>query len=225
MVAFSGTVEDGGKSYTESGMNSASIGKRISERQTAKEFGKPEYRFLIVANKFQTGFDQPLLHTMYVDKKLGGVNAVQTLSRLNRIHPEKTETMVLDFANDAETIRKSFEPYYETTLLSEATDPNLLYELEQRLEAFGVYTKQDVDAFARVYFARRASQDRVRATGGRLGAVRRAGRGGEEGISRATDGLRAPVRVPLSGPPVQGPGSGEALRLRPQPAAAHSPAA
>lgn len=159
LVAFSGTVEDGGKSYTESGMNSASAGKRISERQTAKEFGKPKYRFLIVANKFQTGFDQPLLHTMYVDKKLGGVNAVQTLSRLNRTHPEKTETMVLDFANDADTIRKSFEPYYETTLLSEATDPNLLYELEQRLEAFGVYTKQDVNAFAKVYFG--ATQDRV----------------------------------------------------------------
>jgi type I restriction enzyme R subunit len=161
LVAFSGTVEDGGKSYTESGMNSAGVGKRISERQTAKEFGKPEYRFLIVANKFQTGFDQPLLHTMYVDKKLGGVNAVQTLSRLNRTHPEKTETMVLDFANDADTIRKSFEPYYETTLLSEGTDPNLLYELEQRLEEFGVYTKQDVDAFARVYFSRGASQERV----------------------------------------------------------------
>jgi type I restriction enzyme R subunit len=161
LVAFSGTVEDGGKSYTESGMNSASVGKRIGERQTAKEFGKPEYRFLIVANKFQTGFDQPLLHTMYVDKKLGGVNAVQTLSRLNRTHPEKTETMVLDFANDADTIRQSFEPYYETTLLSEATYPNLLYELEQRLEEFGVYTKRDVDAFARVYFSRGASQDRV----------------------------------------------------------------
>jgi type I restriction enzyme R subunit len=178
LVAFSGTVEDGGKSYTESGMNSASVGKRIGERQTAKEFGKPEYRFLIVANKFQTGFDQPLLHTMYVDKKLGGVNAVQTLSRLNRTHPEKTETMVLDFANDTDTIRKSFEPYYETTLLSEATDPNLLYELEQQLEAFGVYTKQDVDAFAKVYFARGATQGQVYAQ--LAGVLERFGELGDE---------------------------------------------
>ena len=83
----------------------------------------------MVANKFQTGFDQPLLHTMYVDKKLGGVNAVQTLSRLNRTHPGKKGAMVLDFANEAEEIRKAFEPYYETTLLSEETDPNLLYEV------------------------------------------------------------------------------------------------
>ena len=161
LVAFSGTVEDKGKSYTESRMNSVNQRKRIGEKQTAKEFSKPEYRFLIVANKFQTGFDQPLLHTMYVDKKLGGVNAVQTLSRLNRIHPQKAETMVLDFANEAETIRQSFEPYYETTILSEATDPNLLYELEQRMDEFGVYSKQDVDVFARVYFSRSAKQDRV----------------------------------------------------------------
>ena len=97
----------------------------FSEAQTAKTFERPEYRFLIVANKFQTGFDQPLLHTMYVDKKLGGVNAVQTLSRLNRTHPEKEGTMVLDFANKADEIKAAFEPYYETTLLSEATDPNL----------------------------------------------------------------------------------------------------
>src|SRR5204863_613023 len=127
LVAFSGTVQDGGQSYTEFSMNG------FPEAQTAKAFERSEYRFLIVANKFQTGFDQPLLHTMYVDKKLGGVNAVQTLSRLNRTHPEKTEAMVIDFANDAEEIRKAFEPYYETTILSEATDPNLLYEIQNRL--------------------------------------------------------------------------------------------
>src|SRR5206468_12647208 len=118
LVACSGSVEDGGQSYTEPGMNG------FPETQTAKAFERPEYRFLIVANKFQTGFDQPLLHTMYVDKKLGGVNAVQTLSRLTRTHPEKTSTMVLDFANEADQIKVDFEPYYETTLLSEATDPN-----------------------------------------------------------------------------------------------------
>ena len=155
LVAFSGTVEDGGQAYTEAAMNG------FPEAQTAKTFERPEYRFLIVANKFQTGFDQPLLHTMYVDKKLGGVNAVQTLSRLNRTHPEKRGTMVLDFANEADEIKAAFEPYYETTLLSEATDPNLLYELQTRLAGFPVYTEADVEAFARVYFDRRAGQDRL----------------------------------------------------------------
>ncbi|HSF29463.1 MAG TPA: RNA-binding domain-containing protein [Candidatus Tectomicrobia bacterium] len=153
LVAFSGAVQDGGRSYTEAGMNG------FSERQTAKAFEQPEYRFLIVANKFQTGFDQPLLHTMYVDKKLGGVNAVQTLSRLNRVYPEKRGTMALDFANEAEEIRIAFEPYYESTLVSEATDPNLLYEIQGRLLAFPVYTEVDVQAFARVYFDKNTTQD------------------------------------------------------------------
>jgi type I restriction enzyme R subunit len=97
-----------------------------------------------------------------VDKKLGGVNAVQTLSRLNRtLPPDKKGTMVLDFANDAAEIQKAFEPYYETTLLSEATDPNLLYEVQGRLAAFPVYTQADVDRFAKVYFDPRATQDQV----------------------------------------------------------------
>ena len=153
LVAFSGTVKDGGKSYTEAGMNG------FSEAQTAKNFEGPDYRFLIVANKFQTGFDQPLLQAMYVDKKLGGVNAVQTLSRLNRTHPRKQEAMVLDFANEADHIKAAFEPYYETTLLSEATDPNLLYEVQTRLEEFPVYTPDDVERFAQVYFDESATQD------------------------------------------------------------------
>src|SRR5690606_21116403 len=153
LVAFSGTVKDGGKDYTEANMNG------FPDAQTAKTFERPEYRFLVVANKFQTGFDQPLLHTMYVDKKLGGVNAVQTLSRLNRTHPEKKSTMVLDFANQAAEIQAAFEPYYETTLLSEATDPNLLYDMENRLAAFPVYTGADIDAFAKVYFDPKATQD------------------------------------------------------------------
>jgi type I restriction enzyme, R subunit len=155
LVAFSGKVEDGGQSYTESGMNG------FPETQTAKTFERPENRFLIVANKFQTGFDQPLLHSMYVDKKLGGVGAVQTLSRLNRTHPEKTGTMVLDFANELEEIKNAFEPYYETTVLSEATDPNLLYEVQARLAEFPVFTVADVDAFAKVYFDPKATQDRL----------------------------------------------------------------
>jgi type I restriction enzyme, R subunit len=155
LVAFSGTVQDGGQAYTETAMNG------FSEAQTAKTFDRPENRFLIVANKFQTGFDQPLLHTMYVDKKLGGVNAVQTLSRLNRTHPEKKGTIVLDFANEADEIKAAFEPYYETTLLSEETDPNLLYEIQTQLAAFPVYTETDVDGFARVYFDPKATQDQL----------------------------------------------------------------
>ena len=155
LVAFSGTVQDGGKSYTESGMNG------IPEAQTASTFQQPEYRFLIVANKFQTGFDQPLLHTMYVDKKLGGVGAVQTLSRLNRTHPRKAGTLVVDFANDADAIQAAFEPYYEATILSEATDPNLLYEIETRLSAFPVYTSEDINAFAQVFFNPKGTQDGI----------------------------------------------------------------
>jgi type I restriction enzyme R subunit len=157
LVAFSGTVFDppGGHAYSEANMNG------FPEAQTAKAFEQPQYRFLIVASKFQTGFDQPLLHTMYVDKKLGGVNTVQTLSRLNRTHPEKTGTTVLDFANEADEIKAAFEPYYETTLLSEATDPNLLYEVQTRLAGFPVYTEAEIDAFARVYFDARASLDRL----------------------------------------------------------------
>jgi type I restriction enzyme, R subunit len=157
LVAFSGTVNDppGGYAYTEANMNG------FPEARTAKSFERPEYRFLVVANKFQTGFDQPLLHTMYVDKKLGGVNAVQTLSRLNRTHPDKNGTVVLDFANEADEIKAAFEPYYETTLLSEATDPNLLYEVQSRLAGFPVYTEAEIDDFARIYFDPKATLDRL----------------------------------------------------------------
>jgi len=156
LVAFSGKVDDGGRSYTEAGMNG------VPETQTAKAFERSENRFLIVASKFQTGFDQPLLHTMYVDKKLGGVNAVQTLSRLNRtLPPAKQGTMVLDFANEADYIKAAFDPYYETTLLSEATDPNLLYEVQGRLAGFPVYTDADVTQFAQVYFDPKATQDQL----------------------------------------------------------------
>ncbi len=157
LVAFSGSVSDGGRSYTEPGMNG------VPEAQTAKTFEGPDYRFLIVANKFQTGFDQPLLHTMYVDKKLGGVNAVQTLSRLNRTATGKQGSMVLDFANEADEIRVAFEPYYDTTLLSEETDPNLLYEAQTHLAAFPVYAQADVENFAKLYFDGTRTQDRIHA--------------------------------------------------------------
>jgi type I restriction enzyme R subunit len=148
LVAFSGTVKDpaDGQTYTETGMNG------FSESQTAEMFKRPEYRFLVVAYKFQTGFDQPLLAAMYVDQQLSGIRAVQTLSRLNRIHPDKRTTQVLDFANEAEAIQKAFEPYYETTLLTEATDPNLLYDLQRKLDDYHFYTQDEVDQLAGIWF-------------------------------------------------------------------------
>ena len=155
LVAFSGQVKDGGIDYSEAGMNG------FPETQTAETFKRAGCRFFIVAEKFQTGFDQSLLHTMYVDKKLGGVHAVQTLSRLNRVHPGKNETMVLDFANEADEIVKAFAPYYEKTLLSEATDPNILYDMENRLYAFPVFSTEDVDSFAKLYFGRGTKQDKL----------------------------------------------------------------
>ncbi|MFH1087435.1 MAG: DEAD/DEAH box helicase family protein, partial [Chloroflexota bacterium] len=155
LVAFSGTVKDNGIDYTEANMN------HFSEFQTADTFKQSEYRILVVAFKFQTGFDQPLLHTMYVDQKLGGVHAVQTLSRLNRIRPGKDETMVLDFVNTADDIQKAFQPYYEHTILSEGTDPNSLYDLEIKLADFHLYTDDDVRNLAVVYFDPKATQDKL----------------------------------------------------------------
>ena len=138
VVAFSGEIDG----QTESSLNG------FPSSAIPAEFEKNEYRFLLVANKFQTGFDQPLLHTMYVDKKLGGVNAVQTLSRLNRSHPLKKDTFVLDFANSAEDIEKAFKPYFESTILGEATDPNKLFDLQDALDNFQVYTKEQVHEFS-----------------------------------------------------------------------------
>lgn len=155
LVAFSGKVLDGGIDFTESGMNG------FSETQTAQTYKLDTYKLLIVAEKFQTGFDQPLLHTMYVDKKLNGLHAVQTLSRLNRVHPNKSETFVLDFANSADEIQKAFEPYYEKTILSESTDPNLLYDLETKLDNYNVYDKVDLETFATIYFSPKGNQAKL----------------------------------------------------------------
>jgi type I restriction enzyme R subunit len=138
IVAFSGEIDG----QSESALN------HFSSAAIPDEFKKSEHRFLIVASKFQTGFDQPLLHTMYVDKKLGGVNAVQTLSRLNRTAAGKKDTFVLDFANSSEEIKKSFDPFFETTILGEATDPNKLFDLQSALDAFQVYTTEQVQEFS-----------------------------------------------------------------------------
>ena len=155
LVAFSGTVRDTHQEYTEASMNG------LPESKTAETFKGGEYHFLIVANKFQTGFDQPLLHTLYVDKKLGGVSAVQTLSRLNRIYPGKDSTMVLDFANSEDEIRTAFEPYYDRTRLTEGTDPNRLYDVQTRLDGLHIFTQDEVNRFAEVYWAEPDRQDKL----------------------------------------------------------------
>ena len=147
IVAFSGEKEVDGKKVTEDQLNGFA-GKYIKS-----SFQKHPYRFLIVANKFQTGFDEPLLHTMYVDKHLAGVQAVQTLSRLNRAHPEKYDTFILDFKNGIDTIKKAFEPYYTTTVLSEATDPNRLHDLKDDLGNYQVYSQQDIDKLVERYLS------------------------------------------------------------------------
>jgi type I restriction enzyme R subunit len=149
LVAFSGTVRDEmGLDYTEPQMNeAANEGKPLPEKALPAKFNRREFRVLLVAEKYQTGFDQPLLHTMYVDKRLDGVKAVQTLSRLNRIYPPyKKDTFVLDFANDAETIRKAFLPYYEEATLVEETDPNLLYDLNRKIIDAQVLWQGDIDS-------------------------------------------------------------------------------
>jgi type I restriction enzyme R subunit len=139
IVAFSDTKKVDGQEYTEAKLNGFS-GDKIPD-----QFRKKPYRFLVVADKYQTGYDEPLLHTMYVDKPLGGVNAVQTLSRLNRTHPDKTDTFVLDFQNDVDKIKNAFDDYYTKTLLEEPTDPNRLSNLEEELDNdFGVYTENNV---------------------------------------------------------------------------------
>jgi type I restriction enzyme R subunit len=123
----------------------------FASRDIADRVQEHPYRFLICADKFQTGYDEPLLHTMYVDKALSGIKAVQTLSRLNRAHPQKHDTFVLDFMNDAATIQAGFEPYYRTTILSEETDPNKLHDLKSDLDRAGVYTVTDIDALVKSY--------------------------------------------------------------------------
>lgn len=148
IVAFSGTKNYQGIEYTEVGMNNF----KTFKTDIPKNFKKLEYRFLIVAEKYQTGFDEPLLHTMYVDKKLAGVQAVQTLSRLNRAKkPHKKDTFVLDFFNDAEEIKLAFDPYYTATILSEETNPNKLNDLVDSMEVFEVYSNYQIDDFFEKY--------------------------------------------------------------------------
>ncbi len=151
LVAFSGTVEDeNGAAYTEVGMNNG-----LPESELPEAFERDDYRVLLVAEKYQTGFDQPLLQTLYVVKRLAGVQAVQTLSRLNRIAPGKARTFVLDFANEEDDIYQAFKPYYEATPVGENADPQRLNELQHRLLEWAIFTSADVNAFAEVWYRRK----------------------------------------------------------------------
>jgi type I restriction enzyme R subunit len=148
LVAFSGKVID---DDFPSGVSEPEL-TGFGEKELPAVFEKEDYKILIVADKYQTGFDQPLLHTMYVDKKLSGVKAVQTLSRLNRVYPGKEDTFILDFVNDREEILTAFQPYYEITTVTEETDANHLYDLKSRLDQFQVYWQNEIDDFANIYF-------------------------------------------------------------------------
>jgi type I restriction enzyme, R subunit len=150
LVAFSGTVMDNklpDVTYTEEGMNGG-----LREKELPEKFATPEYRVLLVAEKYQTGFDQPLLHTMYVDKRLAGIQAVQSLSRLNRTHPVKEDTFILDFVNDREEIHEAFKSYYEGAEMGEEVDPARMYQIKVELDASGIYLSEEVERFCNVYF-------------------------------------------------------------------------
>ncbi|NRD76594.1 type I restriction endonuclease subunit R [Bacillus sp. BRMEA1] len=155
VVAFSGTVEDNGVPYKEPEMNG------FGEKELPEKFHSDEYKVLLVAEKYQTGFDEPLLHTMYVDKKLDGIKAVQTLSRLNRTCKGKNDTFVLDFLNEAEDIQKAFQPYYEVTGLESTTDPNLLYDLQRELDACQVYTEEEINEVCQLEFSEKKKTTKI----------------------------------------------------------------
>lgn len=155
LVAFSGTVhdEDTGMDYTEPGMNIDSVtGKPIGEKQLPERFASPDYQVLLVANKYQTGFDQPLLMAMYVDKRLDNVQAVQTLSRLNRMAPGKEAPFVLDFFNDAADIKAAFQPYFDATGLTAVSDPSKISALKHELDMLQVYHQNEVESFAKIFY-------------------------------------------------------------------------
>jgi len=150
LVAFSGTVIDPDVpdvEYTEVSMN-----KGIKEKELPERFATDDYQVLLVAEKYQTGFDQPLLHTMYVDKRLAGLQAVQTLSRLNRTHPGKEDTFILDFVNEPAEILAAFQPYYEQTLIGERADAKQLYEIQAKLDSHQVYFKAEVEEFSKIFY-------------------------------------------------------------------------
>lgn len=155
LVAFTGTIIDEytEEEYTERSMNS------ISESELPRKFKTDSYQILIVADKYQTGYDEPLLHTMFVDKKLSGLKAVQTLSRLNRTCKGKYDTFILDFVNEAEEIQNAYKPYYEQTIIEETTDPNLLYDLKYKLDDYQICWQSEINQFNKVFFKPKKKQN------------------------------------------------------------------
>src|SRR6185312_3460248 len=150
LVAFSGEVNDPESFPEPVTETNADLNPGLKGRDIRDAFAQPYYQLLLVANKFQTGFDQPLLCGMYVDKLIGGIQAVQTLSRLNRAHPGKDTTYILDFVNDAAEILKAFKIYYATAELEAATDPHLVFDLRAKLDASGHYDDFEVERVARI---------------------------------------------------------------------------
>ncbi|KVT45610.1 type I restriction endonuclease subunit R [Burkholderia multivorans] len=163
LAAFSGEIDDPESYPAPVTETSKDLNPGLNGRDIREVFAKPEYHLLLVANKFQTGFDQPLLCGMYVDKMLGGIQAVQTLSRLNRAHPGKDTTYILDFVNDADEILKAFKTYYETAELEAKTDPHLVYDLRAKLDASGHYDDFEVDRVAKVELDPRGTQQQLSA--------------------------------------------------------------
>ena len=159
LVAFSGSVPENGDEYTESKLNKRRDGSAISESQTKEEF-HDNFGMLIVAEKFQTGFDEPYLHTMIVDKKLKGVKAVQTLSRLNRTCPGKNDTLIIDFINTADDITEAFNPFYQETYLEQEVNADLIYQTQRELRNFKVYDDTDIEKFADEYYKPGKQDDR-----------------------------------------------------------------
>ncbi len=208
IVAFSGEHEYGGTKVTEASLNG------FPSSQIADKIQEDPYRFLVCADKFQTGYDEPLLHTMYVDKVLSGIKAVQTLSRLNRAHQKKHDVFVLDFMNDPDVIEAAFADYYRTTILAEETDPNKLHDLKDALDAYQVYADAQVDLLVSLYLdgADRdtARSDSRRQCGGLPGA---AGRGRPGGLQRERQGVHTHVWLPRLDPAVHEGGVGKALDL------------
>lgn len=159
LVAFSGKVTDDENEYTETSLNRNNIGERIKESQLKEAFHSEEFNILIVADKYQTGFDEPLLHTMFVDKKLKGVKAVQTLSRLNRTMLGKKDTFILDFVNTNEEIQEAFQPFYEETRLDEEININLIYDTQAKLRKYNVYNQADIDTVIKLVKQAQKKQD------------------------------------------------------------------
>lgn len=159
LVAFSGSIHHNGRDHTENSLNTENgLQNMVSIPDGLKD---PRYRILIVSSKFQTGFDEPLIHTMFVDKKLGGVQCVQTLSRLNRTAKGKTDTFVLDFVNDPEEIIQAFQPFYLSTVLTGETDSYKLYELETAIRKFNLFTKYEVEEFCKLFYTERETDEKL----------------------------------------------------------------